>query len=104
MTEEDITEFNDRVTEKLGKEQAAVIADDIGILITKQAESAKQFSNQEKEITKLQDLNQKLTIANANLIHQIPMVDPTPVPNIDKESSEPFDYRSIFDANGKIIK
>lgn len=104
MTDEDITQFNDKVTEKLGKEQAATIADDIGVLITKHTESKKEREAQAKEIEDLRKMNEKLAAANAGLIHQIStdQVEPTP-PSANTEPAD-FNLRDAFDEKGNFIK
>lgn len=101
MTDEDITGFNDRVTEKLGKENAALIADEMGLLITKNTEAQQRYSELEKEYNQTKETNDKLVAANANLIHQIPM-STEPQPKIDAPEPKSFDYKSIFDSNGKL--
>lgn len=50
----------------------ATIADDIGTLITKNAEAQKQHRDAQAEIDRLKSLNEKLVITNGNLLKQVP--------------------------------
>lgn len=101
MTDEEITGFNDRVTEKLGKENAALIADEIGVLITKNADAQKRHQELQEQFDRVKETNEKLVAANANLIHQIPMSE-APAPENKPPEPKAFDYRSIFGTNGKL--
>ena len=103
MTDEDITGFNDRITEKLGKEKAAVIADEIGILITKNTEAQKQHQELQNKLKEVQLTNEKLVAANANLIHQIPMTD-EPEPNRNQNEEKKLNWDAVFDKDGKFIR
>lgn len=106
MTDEDITGFNDRVTEKLGKEQASIIADDIGILITKHTEDVKTRQAQEQKIRDLEATNEKLANANATLLRQVPMgTEPSPQKKSEPESDlSNFNLRDVFDDKGQFIR
>lgn len=106
MTDEDITGFNDRVTEKLGKEQASIIADDIGILITKHTEDVKTREQQAIKIRELEALNEKLANANNTLLRQIPMgSEPEPQKNSKTENDlSTFSLRDAFDESGRFVR
>lgn len=106
MTDEDITGFNDRVTEKLGKEQASIIADDIGILITKHTEDVKTREQQANKIRELEALNEKLANANNTLLRQIPMgSEPEPQKKSQPESDlSNFSLRDAFDETGRFVR
>lgn len=109
MTDEDITGFNDRVTEKLGKENAAIIADEMGILITKNTEAQKHAESLQQENARLKETNEKLAAANANLIHQIPMSDePAPTnrnrQQVEEDQPKSVNWDEIFDKKGNFIE
>lgn len=108
MTDEDITGFNDRVTEKLGKEQASIIADDIGILITKHTEDVKMREQQANKIRELEALNEKLANANNTLLRQIPMgSEPEPEPQKKSKTESDlstFSLRDAFDETGRFVR
>lgn len=104
MTDEDITEFNDKITEKLGKENAAIIADDMGVLITKHSEAKKREAETAKKLEDLQKMNERLTSANASLIHQISTdhIETTPTPQPSKY--EDFNLHDAFNEDGSFKK
>lgn len=106
MTDEDIKTFNDRVTEKLGKEQASIIADDIGIIMTKHTEDVKAREAQELRIQELESTNEKLANANASLLRQVPMgSDPEPQKKSNTESDlSNFSLRDAFDETGRFVR
>lgn len=72
MTDEEITQFSDSLQSKIGDESMALIADDIGTLITKNSEAQKQQRDAQAEIERLKSLNEKLVITNGNLLKQVP--------------------------------
>lgn len=99
MKDEELTKISDSIKEKLGEESAALIADDLGILLTQNKEVQELISKQENEITTLKDTNEKLVLANGNLLKQVPMGKSEPV---KKESSEKksFNFKDMFDKHG----
>ena len=98
MKEEDITKISDSIKEKLGEESAALIADDLGILITQNKEVQDLITKQNEEITTLKDTNEKLVLANGNLLKQVPMG------KVEKEepvaSKKSFNFSEMFDEHG----
>lgn len=86
--------------EKLG-ESAGVIADDIGLLITGNANSQKALVAKDEEIGRLKATNEKLVLANGNLLKQIPVEKSLP-PEKASEVEEPtsISLKDAFDARG----
>lgn len=107
MKEEDFKTITDSIQEKLGKENSGIIADDIGKLLTLSSQSINTINNKDKEIKTLKDTNEKLVIANGNLLQQVPMAS-----DYDKHRSkeeEPkekksFNLRNAFDSKGNFKK
>lgn len=104
MTDEEITQFSDSLQQKLGEEPMATIADDIGTLITKNAEAQKQSREQQAEIERLKSLNEKLVITNGNLLKQVPSEHREEKPKSpkgdDSESVEHINLADAFDRHG----
>jgi hypothetical protein len=99
MKEDTITKISESIKQKLGDENAALIADDLGILITENKEVQDIISKQENEISTLKDTNEKLVLANGNLLKQVPMG----TPKDDKEPEAPkksFNFADMFDEHG----
>lgn len=104
MEDEKLLKITSSIEEKLGKDNAALIADDLGILMTENATTQNKIKSQLKEIDELKMRNDKLVTANGNLLQQIPMgkeKDPEP----EKEESKPnsISLKDAFDAKGNFI-
>lgn len=100
MREEDLTNITNSIKEKLGEESTALIADDLGILITKNSEVLESTHNLEEKITTLEEKNGKLVSANQSLLQQIPM-GTKPKEEVKSESEhKSFNFRSMFDKQG----
>lgn len=105
MTDEELTKFTDSVQEKLGEENSAVIADDLGELITINANTQKTLAEKDKEIARLTAVNEKLVISNGNLLKRVPAEHKSvPVERQDESVEKPISYGDIFDANGNFKK
>ena len=101
MSDEELTRFIDGLQDKLGKENSAVIADDLGILISSNAETQKALKARDEKIEKLRERNEKLILANGNLLKQIPAEGSEPARQEEKqENSKSIDFGDIFDVHG----
>lgn len=100
MTDEELIKITDSMQEKLG-ESAGVIADDIGLLITGNANTQKALVAKDEEIKRLTSTNEKLVLANGNLLKQIPVEKSLP-PQNDSEVEKPtsISLKDAFDARG----
>lgn len=91
--------------EKIGKESAGLIADDIASLLSYENARNKEVKKKDKEIERLKETKEKLIEANGNLLQQISVetkdIEPQ-APN--QEESKPIDVRSAFDKNGNFIR
>ena len=104
MTDEEITQFSDNLQKKLGDESMATIADDVGILITKNSEAQKQQRDALAEIERLKSLNEKLVVTNGNLLKQVPQEHreekKLSSKDEDSESAMHVNLADAFDKNG----
>ncbi|SRR5574344_895885 len=100
MTDEELLKITDSMQEKLG-DNAGVIADDIGLLITGNSNSQKALVAKDEEIKRLTSTNEKLVLANGNLLKQIPVEKSLP-PERDSEVEKPskINLADAFDAHG----
>ena len=104
MGDEELTKFLDGVQEKLGKENSALIADDLGVLISSNAETQKSLRHKDEQIEKLRERNEKLILANGNLLKQIPAEESLPVQHHEEEKkSSSINLADAFDAHGRFI-
>lgn len=96
-----IEEYTNKIQEKIGKEEAGKIADDIAKILSYDSKLQKDIKDKDDEITKLQKDKEMLIEANGNLLQQIPYGKEKDEKD-DPEEKKPFDFRSVFDENGKI--
>ena len=101
MTDEDLIKITDSMQEKLGADSSALIADDIGLLITGNANSQQALRERDDEIARLKADKEKLIIANGNLLKQVP-VEHKNSTEVETKSEEVtnIDIADAFDANG----
>jgi len=106
MKKEEMEQLTNGIQEKLGKEASALIADDLGKLITDNTLMNSEITKRDEKITKLQTDKENLIMTNGNLLQQVAMGkdDDNKIYNKNqKEEKEekPFDYSKIFDENRK---
>ena len=108
MTDEELLKITSSIEEKLGAENSAVIADDIGLLMTGNAKSQKAIQDRDSEIADLKAKNEKLVLANGNLLKQVPMESETSLTNHPKGDSNSEDVKinlsDAFDKSGKFVR
>lgn len=105
MDDSKILELTGKIEETLGKDNAALISDTLGEILTGNTENMKRLAEREKEIKTLQDRNEKLVAANGALLQKIPMEKADD--RVDSEKSEApkkISYKDIFDKQGNFLK
>ena len=102
MKEDLLKDITSSITTKLGEEQASIIADDIGKLITANTQTIETIKSLNAKVTTLEETNQKLVAANGSLLQQIPAVADTGKhqPEEAPEEKKTFNFSSFFDKNG----
>lgn len=101
MKMDDITKS---INDKLGKEMASKIADDMASLLTLDSGRIKELKSKTEEIEKLKKDKEMLIEANANLFQQIgEATEDILRPQVKEEEKPktPFDMRSVFDEKGR---
>lgn len=101
MSDEELTKFLDGLQEKLGKENSALIADDLGVLISSNAETQKTIRMKDEKIENLSERNEKLILANGNLLKQIPAEGSEPVRPEEEKKKSSLSIADCFDAHGR---
>ena len=105
MNSEELNTFLDSMKEKLGEESSALISDDLGNLITKNTEVFNNLNNKDKEIERLNNLNQKLISANGSLLQQVGAgIERSSHNTEDEPPKKSFDFRDAFDEKGRFKK
>lgn len=91
--------------EKIGKDSAGLIADDIASLLSYENARNKEVKKKDKEIEKLKETKEKLIEANGNLLQQISVETKDVNLEPQAEPTEPhFDLKSAFDKDGNFIR
>mgnify|MGYP006967409504 FL=1 len=106
MKEEDLKAFTDSIKEKLGEENMAMISDDLGTLITHNSTAISESLEKDKTLKTLRENNERLVMANANLLQQIPAHPDydTHQTKDEVEEKKSFSFRSVFDDKGNFKK
>ncbi|MBQ1551683.1 MAG: hypothetical protein IIZ67_06235 [Bacilli bacterium] len=106
MKNEELEAITNSIQSKVGDEMASMIADDIGKLITSNTQTLDLINRKDKEIARLKDNNEKLVIANGNLLQSVSMgVEEKHQPETTQEiEKKNFNFRSVFDEKGHFKK
>lgn len=103
MNSEDLKKITDSICEKIGSDNAGIIADDIGNLITQNESVNTKINNLESEITDLKSRNEKLISSNANLLKQVPVSKEVPSA-MTSNKEEKIILKDQFDKYGNFIE
>lgn len=101
MDENKILELTGKIEETLGKENAAMISDTLGEILTGNTENMKAIAERDEKIKSLQDRNEKLVSANGALLQKIPMEKAED--KVDSKEEAPkkkINLKDAFDAKG----
>lgn len=101
MSDEELTKFLDGLQDKLGKENSALIADDLGVLISSNADTQKALKARDEKIESLRERNEKLILANGNLLKQIPAEGSEPARQAEEPKNSSISIADCFDAHGR---
>lgn len=103
MDEKQLQKISNSIKKKIGDENFAMIADDMGTLITGNSANLEEIKKGKEEINELRENNKQLITANGNLLKQVPMgvEDRTS----DEEDAKPqrIEISDIINENGEII-
>ena len=100
MKEEFLKGITDSIATKLGEENASIIADDIGKLITANTQTIETINSLNARVSTLEETNQKLVAANGSLLQQIPAVADTTKQVEETEEKKTFNFKEAFDKSG----
>lgn len=106
MKQDDMKKLTDSIQEKIGKEASGLIADDLGTLITDNAQMNSTLDNRNLEIEKLKQDKENLITTNGNLLQQIGMGEEIPRKVKEKTEEKPkvFSFKTAFDEKGRFKK
>jgi hypothetical protein len=103
MDDEKIIELTGKIEETLGKENAAMISDTLGEILTGNTENMKAIADRDEKIKTLQDRNEKLVAANGALLQKIPMGKAETTESSKDEAPKKINLKDAFDSKGNFI-
>lgn len=104
MDNDKILELTGKIEETLGKENAAMISDTLGEIITGNSENMKALAERDNQIKTLQDRNEKLVSANGALLQKIPMEKAEDkVDSSETKAPKKINLKDAFDKNGNFV-
>lgn len=103
MNDDKIIELTSKIEETIGKENAAMISDTLGEILTGNTENMKAIADRDAQIKKLQDKNDKLVAANGSLLMKIPVAKSESEESSTKEPPKKINLKDAFDAKGNFI-
>ena len=108
MKNEDYKKFVENMQNKLGKENSAIISDDLATLISDNISMNEEISKRDNEIKEKNELNQKLVSANSSLLRQVGtsfFEEEKPTRKESKEDTEEkISWEDCFDKKGNFLK
>lgn len=100
MKNEDLEKITKSIEKKIGKEQSALIHDDLATIILSNNEMNTELKNYQEKIDNLQKEKEDLIITNNRLFQQVGIGEEQSTSFNEKEKKEPFSFKSVFDENG----
>lgn len=99
MDEKILDNFKSSLTEKLGDENIAMIADDLAMLDAGAKNSRQELANRSAEIADLKSRNEKLVTSQGNLLQQITMTKEEPE-EVEEVEVKEFNMRDYLNNDG----
>lgn len=104
MNDDKVIELTSRIEETIGKENAAMISDTLGEILTGNTENMKAIAERDAQIKSLQERNEKLVAANGSLLMKIPAAKNEPEETSKKEAPKKINLKDAFDKNGNFLR
>lgn len=100
-----LSDIVDNIQNKLDKETSSKIADDLANILVVEEANTKSFHEKDDTIAKMKKDKEMLIEANGNLLLHVPQAKEEESffedGKKDSKSTEPFDFRTVFDSHGK---
>ena len=106
MQKEDMDKITNSIINKVGKDMASQIADDIGLIITDNNKMLEDIEKRDNKIEELNLKNENLISANGNLLQQIAVgSEENLFSKKEKQAEKPKEitYKELFDSKGNFI-
>ena len=102
MNGNDLKKLTESIDQKLG-DNSAMIADDIGTILTGFETMDNAIKKRDEEISQLKKDKEKLVLANGNLLKQIPVMR-NEEDDEEEVTKKPFNFKDAFDEKGNFKK
>ena len=103
MDEKQLQQISTSIKKKIGEENYAKIADDMGTLITGNTANLDKIRKGEEQINELKETNQQLITANGNLLKQVPMGVEDTTQDEEAKASNKIQLSDIINEKGELI-
>ena len=103
MDEKQLQKISTSIKKKIGEENYAKIADDMGTLITGNTANLDKIKKGEEQINELKETNQQLITANGNLLKQVPMGTEDTTQDEETKASDKIQLSDIINEKGELI-
>lgn len=94
--------LKETLEEKIGKENVAKISNEIADIMSYEKASIDSIKEKDTMISKLNSDKEMLIEANGSLMQKLPREKEEKEKEKEEEVKKPFDFRTIFDENGKL--
>ena len=105
MNDDEFENLTKSIKDKLGDEATALIADDLGLLLSDHMQINENLSSKDTQIQNLQKEKENLIKTNGNLLQQV-AVQFSNNSNIEETNDKPkqeFSFKNCFDEKGKFL-
>lgn len=100
MDVKELEKITKSISDKVGKETAGIIADDLGTLMTMNKTTNDEITKLKQTNAELQTRNEQLIASNSNLLKQIPCQSDLGIIKEEKKDTTKFSYFDMFDEKG----
>ena len=100
MDVKELEKITKSISDKVGKETAGIIADDLGTLMTMNKTTNDEIAKLKQTNSELQTRNEQLIASNSNLLKQIPCQSDLGIIKEEKKDTTKFSYFDMFDEKG----
>lgn len=105
MKQEDLEKITKGIQKKLGKEQSALINDDLASIVLDNTAMNTELQTRQEKINQLNEDKENLILTNNRLFQQVGIGFEEQKPNEKQEEKkkEKFSFKSVFDEKGNFI-
>lgn len=103
MKHDELEKITKGIQKKLGKEQSALINDDIASILLDNTAMNTELETRQNTINTLQKDKEDLIMTNNRLFQQVSIGEEIKTDTEKEDKKEPFSFKSVFDDKGNFI-